>query len=132
MTKAIQQSVRFPVPPEELFDTYLDAKRHAAVTGGKVSIAARAGGKFTAFDGMILGRNLVIVPKRLIVQAWRSAQWKDDDLDSILTLLFSATAGGGRIDLFHVNVPAHDHEGVTEGWKKYYWRPWREYLKHRS
>ena len=25
MTKTIQQSVRFPVPPEELFDTYLDA-----------------------------------------------------------------------------------------------------------
>ena len=132
MTKTIQQSVRFPVPPEELFDTYLDAKRHAAVTGGKVSISARVSRKFTAFDGMILGRNLVIVPKRLIVQVWRSAQWKDDDLDSILTLLFSGTPNGGRIDLFHVNVPAHDHEGVTEGWKKYYWRPWREYLKQCS
>jgi hypothetical protein len=31
-----------------------------------------------------------------------------------------------------VNVPAHDHQGVTEGWKKYYWNPWRVYLAKRQ
>jgi len=25
-------------------------------------------------------------------------------------------------------VPAHDYPGVSSGWKKYYWRPWRELL----
>ena len=131
MTKAIQQSVRLSATPDALFDSYLDSKKHAAITGGKVSISARMGGKFTAFDGMLRGRNLVIVPKRLIVQAWRSAQWKDGDLDSILLLEFSSVSGGGRIELTHVNVPRHDHQGVTEGWKKYYWKPWREYLRQR-
>jgi activator of HSP90 ATPase len=132
MTKTIQQSIRLSAAPDVLFDIYLDAKRHAGVTGGKVSISSREGHKFTAFDGMIYGRNLVIVPKRLIVQAWRSASWKDSDLDSILTLVFTSSPGGGRIDLTHVNVPRHDHQGVTEGWKKYYWKPWREYLKRSS
>ena len=33
MPKTIQQTVRFPAPPEELFDSYLDPARHAAMTG---------------------------------------------------------------------------------------------------
>lgn len=63
------------------------------------------------------------------LQAWRAAHWKKSDLDSILTLRFSKTPGGGRIDLVHVGVPAHDRQGVTQGWPKYYWKPWRTYLK---
>ena len=34
----------------------------------------------------------------------------------------------GRIDLVHVNVPAHDYWGVEKGWKNFYWKPWRRYL----
>ena len=131
MTKAIQQTVTLRASAAELFDTYLNAKKHAAVIGGKVSIDVREGKAFRAFDGMLRGRNLVIVPKRLIVQAWRSSSWNKEDLDSILTLKFSDTPDGGRIELVHVNVPEHDRTGVTEGWRKYYWVPWRQYLKQR-
>ena len=64
----------------------------------------------------------------MIVQAWRSSQWSKDDADSILILTFNRTKSGGRIDLVHVNVPEHDHKGVTKGWPEFYWRPWRTYL----
>ena len=50
------------------------------------------------------------------------------NLDSILILTFWSDPAGGRIDLTHVNVADHDVEGVSEGWKKYYWDPWRVYL----
>jgi len=132
MAKIIQQTVRFKASPEELFDTYLDSKKHAAVIGSPVSISRKVGGKFVAFDGMISGKNLLIVPKRLIVQAWRAKPWKKRDPDSILILRFSKAPGGGRIDLAHVNVPAYDHAGVTKGWHKYYWNPWKASLTRRS
>jgi hypothetical protein len=38
---------------------------------------------------------------------------------------------GPTVDLVQVNVPAHDHRGVTDGWKKYYWDPSRAYLGKR-
>jgi hypothetical protein len=41
-------------------------------------------------------------------------------LTSILILTFRKRASGAWVDLVHVNVPTHDHTGVTEGWKKYY------------
>ena len=131
MTRTIRQSVLLAASPDALFDTYLDRRGHQAVTGGKVSISARPGSRFSAFDGMIMGRTLEVLPKRLIVQSWRSGGWRADDPDSILVLAFSPgrQAGTGRIDLVHVGVPAHDHDGVVKGWRTYYWRPWRAYLK---
>jgi len=128
MTKAIQQTVFLKASPSELFDSFLDSRRHSAITGAPAKINRRIGGSFTAFGGQLRGRTLLILPKRMIVQAWRSRHWKAKDPDSILVLSFDKAPGGGRIDLTHANVPQHDHRGVTEGWPLYYWKPWKDYL----
>jgi hypothetical protein len=91
-------------------------------------MSRKVGGKFTAWGNQLRGRNLLIVPKRLIVQSWRATHWKTSDPDSILILEFSKAPGGARVDLVHVNVPPYDHKGVTQGWPKYYWKPWKKYL----
>jgi activator of HSP90 ATPase len=129
MTKPIVQSVRFEASPAQLFRIYTDSRKHSAATASKAVVSSKVGAKFTAFDGMLSGQNLVIVPNLMIVQAWRASHWKKTDLDSILILTFSAAPGGGRIDLVHVGVPQHDRKGVRLGWPKYYWKPWRSYLK---
>jgi activator of HSP90 ATPase len=128
MTKAIQQSVEFKVSPERLYETYMDSRKHTAATGAKAKLGSRVGAAFTAFDGALKGKNLLLVPDKMIVQAWRADHWKDSDGDSILVLTFTKTAKGGRVDLVHANVPEHDHRGVTEGWRTYYWQPWRAYF----
>ncbi len=132
MTKAIRQSVTFAATPERLFEIYVDSKKHSAATGFKASVSRKVGRKFTIFNGMLSGRNLAVVPNRMIVQAWRAAHWKKTDPDSILILKFSKARGGGRIDLVHVNVPEHDYTGVSRGWPKYYWKPWRAYLRRKT
>lgn len=132
MTKPIVQSVTFKTSPEELFAIFTDSKKHSAATGDKAFVSAKPGAKWSAFGGMISGKNLVVVPSQMIVQAWRASHWNESDLDSILIVNFSKTTGGGRIDLVHVGVPQHDHKGVTKGWPQYYWEPWKAYLKGRS
>jgi activator of HSP90 ATPase len=129
MTKPIIQSSKFPASARQLYEIYLDPKRHAAFTGGPVKISPRPGSRFDAFNGMLSGSTLVAIPGKLIVQRWRSMNFKPTDLDSILILTFSQEGKQGRIDMVHVNVPVQDHKGATNGWKKYYWTPWRAYLK---
>lgn len=132
MTKPIVQSVKFKCPPEQLFAMFTDSQKHTAATGAKASVSAKPGAKWKAFDGMITGKNLAVVPGRMIVQAWRGSHWKESDPDSILIVNFSPAAGGGKIDLVHVGVPQHDHKGVTKGWTQYYWTPWKAYLKSQA
>jgi activator of HSP90 ATPase len=129
MTKTIQQSVKFNASPEALYEMYMDSRKHSASTGMPAKLGRKVGSGFTAFGGMLEGQTLMLVPGKMIVQAWRSSAWKKSDADSILILEFRKDGSGGRVDLAHVNVPEHDHKGVTKGWKKFYWKPWRKYLK---
>jgi activator of HSP90 ATPase len=129
MTKTIQQSVKFNASPEALYEMYMDSRKHSAFTGMPAKLGRKVGSGFTAFGGMLEGQTLMLVPGKMIVQAWRSSAWKKSDADSILILEFLKDGSGGRVDLAHVKVPEHDHKGVTKGWKKFYWKPWRKYLK---
>ena len=128
MPKTVTMAVDFPCPPARLYKMYLDPKLHGAFTGAPVKIAARAGAKFEAFHGALNGTILQVIPNRLIVQSWRSTQFGRRDMDSTLVLGFFPHKGGGRIELTHVNVADGDFAGVSEGWSKYYWVPWRQYL----
>jgi len=129
MRSPICQTVNLPAPAEQLFRMYLDPNLHTALTGMDVLIGREFGAKFLAFGGQLSGRMLAVIEPRLIVQSWRSTNFHSDDPDSILILCFSAVGDQGRIDLVHHNVPDQDYEGVANGWEKYYWKPWREYLE---
>src|SRR5262245_18864740 len=103
--------VTIPGSPRRLYAMYLDPEQHAAFTGGgPVRIAAVPGSEWSAFDGRIRGRMLALSPDRLIVQSWRSFEWQEDDLDSILVLSFWPEAAGARLELTQANVPDALHE----------------------
>jgi activator of HSP90 ATPase len=128
MRSLITQSVVLPASAEHLYSIYLDPALHAAVTGAPVMVGAEPGAVFRAFDGQISGTTLCVAPPRLIVQSWRSMNFRDSDPDSTLILAFLPEDENGRIDLIHIDVPEEDYQGVSEGWAKYYWEPWKRYF----
>jgi len=128
MPRTIQLAASLPASPDRLFDMYLDPVEHSAFTGSPVTISAHPGAHFCAFDNALTGTILQVVPKRLVVQSWRSPFWGSADVDSTLILTFLPDKDGGRIELVHVNVLEEDFAGVSHGWEKFYWSPWRAYL----
>ena len=132
MRRLIAQSVVLPAPAEDLYATYLNPLLHEAVTGAPVTVGAEPGAPFRAFGGQISGTTLSVIAPRLIVQSWRSVNFRDSDPDSTLILAFVPEGKDGRIDLVHIDVPEQDYQGVGEGWEKYYWAPWRRYLAGRT
>ena len=132
MPRDIIMAASLPAAPDRLFDMYLDAGEHAAFTGLPVTIEPHAGGVFRAFDGKLSGKILHLEPKTLIVQTWRSVNWPLTVMDSVLTLSFWPENNGARIELVHINIPEEDFAGVSQGWGKYYWTPWHDYLIGKS
>jgi len=107
---------------------YTDPAKHAAITGAPVAISIEPGSPFQAFNGALTGATLQIIPQRFVIQSWRSTRFKDGDPDSTLILAFTPEETNGRIDLVHLDVPAHNYQSVVEGWETHYWGPWRRYL----
>lgn len=123
MAKTIRQTVRFGATPAQLYDIYMDSKKHAAAINAKAAVSRRVGGRFAAFGGMPRGRVLALVPKRMIVQTWRGSGWKQTELDSVLILTLSPARGGARLSLVHANIPDRRAAGIQRGWSRYYWNP---------
>src|ERR1051325_4390378 len=57
-TTTIRQKEFIPAKPVEIYDAFLNEQRHTAFTGARATCDRRVGGKFTAWDGYISGRNL--------------------------------------------------------------------------
>lgn len=131
MTPTILQRVRFSASPKILFNMYMDSKKHSSATGAPAKLSRKVGGAWHAHGGAIGGKNLLIVPGRRVVQAWRATHWKKGEL-SIVILTFEKARGGAVVDLVHVGVPHHDQKGVRTGWPKFYWKPWKKYLALRK
>lgn len=131
MTNVIQQSVEFErTTPEELFGVLMDPRKHSEIIKAEVKISWKEGDAFSAFDGMVTGKNLIIVPNKMTVHSWRGTVWKADELDSIVIMMFTSTKRGAKIDLVHANVPEHFVQ--VEKWKDLYWEPMKVYLRSRA
>ncbi|MDA0195894.1 MAG: hypothetical protein O2887_17610 [Bacteroidetes bacterium] len=51
----------FPVPPESIYDAWLNGDKHSEMTGGKAICSSSIGGKFSCWDGYITGMNKSLV-----------------------------------------------------------------------
>ena len=128
MPETIEQKVKFNIPPEELFEIYINPKKHSVACGHKTYVSRKVGSKFS-IPPYLSGKNLVIIPEKMIVQAWREHDWGKTDLDSILILNFSKVKGGGQIHLVQANLPDKVYKAINRGWRKHYWNPWRVYIE---
>jgi len=74
-TGTIKQKVVINATPEEIYNAFMDAKIHSKFTGGKATIVPKVGGKITAWDNYITGKNLELIKSKRIVQEWSTTEW---------------------------------------------------------
>ena len=125
----IRQRTVVPAEPAAIYDAFMDAKKHAAFTGSKATSDAKIGGKFTAWDGYISGKNLELEKGKKIVQEWVTTEWPKDYAPSRLELTLKKVKGGTEISMVHSDVPAEQAEELKEGWTEFYWKPLKDYFK---
>jgi len=107
----------------------MNAALHSAVTGAPAKITKKEGTSFSAHGSYVKGKNLKLVPKKLIVQSWRGSDWRDSETDSIFILSFKKITEGTEIKLVHANIPDRLVASIDKGWKEFYWKKWGEYLR---
>ncbi|MDH4092433.1 MAG: SRPBCC domain-containing protein [Cyclobacteriaceae bacterium] len=129
MAKTITQRVLFRnISPKKLYDMFLNAKHHGAITGGAAKITPRSGTAFSVHNGYVTGKNLQLVDGRLIVQSWFGSDWSKGETDSTFILYFQRAGKDTVIYMTHANIPDEHVEAIRKGWIAYYWKPWKQYL----
>ena len=127
-TKVIKQKVTIPATPREVYDAFMDARKHSAFTGGKATNDPKVGGKISAWNGYIIGKNLKLVEGKRIVQEWIATDWIDGYPPSTLDLTFTKKGSGTELKMVHSGVPATLAASFAEGWKEHYWIHLKSYF----
>ena len=128
MRRIIRQTVLFPAGCEKVYTLLMTSRAHARFTGSKARISRRIGGRISAYDGYISGRNLELVPGRKIVQAWRGSDWPKG-AESTVTFLLTKTKNGCRLRFTQRGVPPEHFASISKGWIEFYWKPMKQMLK---
>lgn len=127
-TTRIHQEVDLPAIPAHVYEALLDAKQFRAFTARAAEIQPEPGGKLSLFGGLILGRNIELVPNNMIVQAWREASWPKGYY-SVVRFELTANGPGTHVVFDQTGIEEEDWGHLNDGWPIHYWEPLRRYLK---
>jgi uncharacterized protein YndB with AHSA1/START domain len=128
----IKQAVLIDATPLEVYEAYVDPKKHAAFTGQITTGAPKVGGKFTAGDGYIAGKYLALERGKRILHEWTTTEWPKGYPVSILELTLKAKGKKTELTMVHSKVPEDQVDYYAEGWKEYYWKPLQEYFAKKT
>jgi activator of HSP90 ATPase len=117
-----------PASPKDVYKAWMSTKGHTAMTGAQAKVTAKAGGRFSAWDGYIEGKTLILKPYSIIVQAWRTSEFPEDAPDSRLEITLRVEGKGTRITLIHSEIPRGQKAGYRKGWVDFYFKPMKEYF----
>jgi uncharacterized protein YndB with AHSA1/START domain len=128
--RIIKQKVVIPASPKEVYDAYVDPKKHSKFTGSKATGKAVVGGKFTAWEGSIYGTYLELEDGKRVVQEWFNTDMSYGP--SRLELCFNKVPEGTELVMVHSDVPEEKADETAEGWIEWYWNPLKEYFGKKS
>jgi activator of HSP90 ATPase len=127
-TTTITQEVTIPAKPVQVYDAIINPLKHATFTGANATGDPVEGGKFTAWDGYILGTYVKLERARQILAEWETTEWPEGYPPSQLQLSFKDSDAGTLVTMVHSDVPVSQAEAYRQGWTAYYWTPLKEYF----
>lgn len=132
-TRTIRQTVLFPkASPEEIYRAFLSSREHSGFTGSNSRCSAKVGGRFTAWNGYISGKNIELVKDKKIVQEWETTEWPPGYEPSILTISLTSDGKGTQLKMIQTKVPASQYDEYNQGWYESYWDRMTEYFTKKA
>ena len=128
MTEELKLSATLPASAKEIYEAWLDSKKHTAMTGSEATVEARIDGTFKAWEGYIEGTTIELEPNKKIIQKWRTTDFPSDSPDSTVEIILKEVDNGTRITLIHSEIPTGQAEDYRKGWDDFYFSPMKSYF----
>jgi len=124
----LHQEIDYKASAERIYQVLLSSKDFAAFSGAAAEIDPKAGGSFSMFGGLVVGRNVELVPNQRIVQAWRLSQEFAEGIYSLVKFELKDENYQTRVILDHTGFPEGHFDHLYVGWTSHYWEPLRKFL----
>src|SRR5271169_4092256 len=123
----LHQEIDFKVGLQRIYEALLGARQFSAFSGAPAEIDRVAGGAFSMFGGVIVGRNVELVTNQRIVQAWRPTHW-GPGVYSIVKFELKPQGTDTILVLDHTGFPEGDYDSLDSGWHSHYLDPLKKFF----
>ena len=124
---SLHMEMDYKASPQRIYETLLDSKQFTSFSGMPAEVDPKEGGAFSMFGGMIVGRNVELIPNQRIVQAWRPTHW-DPGVYSIVRFELKTRDAETMLVLDHTGFPEGEFDHLEWGWHNHYGEPLRKFL----
>ena len=125
---SLHQEIDYKATPQRIYEVILSSKDFTSFSGYPAEIDPKVGGAFSMFGGLVLGRNVELIPNQRIVQAWRLSQEFPEGVYSLVKFELKPEGSGTKIILDHTGFPEGHFDHLDIGWHSHYWDPLRKFL----
>jgi activator of HSP90 ATPase len=125
---SLHQEVDFKASPQRIYQALLSSKDFAVFTGAPAEIDPKAGGAFSLFGGMVVGRNVELVPNQRIVQAWRVVADFPEGVYTMVKFELKPRDSQTSVILDQTGFAEGDFDHLSAGWHSHYWEPLKIFL----
>lgn len=125
---SLHQEIDYKAAPQRIYDVLLSSKDFTAFSAFAAEIDPKVGGAFSMFGGLVVGRNVELIPGQRIVQAWRLSKEFPEGVYSLVKMELQPKDSGARIVLDHTGFPEGHFDHLNTGWYSHYWEPLRKFL----
>ena len=116
-TRDLIQEIYFKASPNDLYFCFLDSVKHSTFTNSQSVIDPVLEGKFSCYDGYIIGKNIFLEEGLMIIQEWRAVEdeWPDYH-NSTVQFKFKELDDGTHLTFIHKGIPEVYYESISNGW----------------
>lgn len=126
--EALRVTSTIPVAPTTLYFAWIDSEHHSSMTGATAKIDPNVGAKYSALDGYVTGKLVILDLGRRIVMSWRTTDFPRDAVDSRVEVHFETLGASTRILILHTDIPEGQSDKYKALWNDRYITPMRTYF----
>ena len=126
--EALRATSTIPVAPTTLYFAWIDSTHHSSMTGMTAKIDPVVGAKYSAANGYVTGKLVILDLGRRIVMSWRTTDFPRDAVDSRVEVHFETVGPSTRLLILHTEIPEGQSEKYKALWNEKYIAPMRAYF----
>jgi activator of HSP90 ATPase len=115
--KTFKKTFRINAEPSDVYSAITNPFTIELWSGYPAQMSTEPGSEFSLWEGDITGKNIEFIQDKKVVQEWYFGEQSEK---SLVVISITPDRENSQVTVEHSNIPDEEFDGISEGWREYY------------